>query len=415
MIMERMILHSDINHCYAQIEEMKYPMLRKIPMAIGGFEEKRHGIILAKNDIAKQYQIRTGESLREAYAKCPDLKIIHPNYGDYLYYTEQVKDIYREYSDKVESFGLDEAWVDVSESISMFGSGKEIARQIQKRVLEELGLTISIGISYNKIFAKLGSDMVKHLGLVEITKENYKSKVWPLPVSDLLYVGRATAQKLKAYQIETIGDLARLPQGWMSDHFGKVGEILHLFANGEDSSQVADTFYQEPIKSIGNAITAPKDICDFQDAKLVYYVLVESVASRLKEAGLKGRVISISLRNKDLISFTRQRKITQASNLVSDIMPVVLDLLQKHYDFRMPLRTIGVSVSALESIHGYHQLNMFEDEKEQAKKRILEETMDEIREKFGYQKARRCSMALDKELTGFDPKHDHIIYPVSFF
>lgn len=413
--MERIILHSDINHCYAQIEEMKYPALRKIPMAVGGFEEKRHGIILAKNDIAKTYQIKTGESLREAYAKCPDLKIIHPNYEEYMYYTEQVKDIYREYTDKVESFGLDEAWMDVSDATAVFGDGFHIAKTIQQRVLQEIGLTISTGISFNKIFAKLGSDMIKHMGLVEITKDNYQEKVWPLPIGDLLYVGRATVRKLQDYHIETIGDLAKLPDGWMMDHFGKVGEILSCFARGEDVSEVALSSYKQPVKSVGNAITAIKDITCFEEAKLVYYVLVESVASRLRDGGLKGKVISISLRNKDLISFTRQKKITQATNLTDEIMPIVLGLLKKHYRFSMPLRTIGVSISDLEEEKGNSQLNLFVSEEERKKQRMLEETMDQIRNKFGYQKARRCSMALDQELTGFDPKNEHVIYPVSFF
>lgn len=413
--MERIILHSDINHCYAQIEEMKYPALRKIPMAVGGFEEKRHGIILAKNDIAKTYQIKTGESLREAYAKCPDLKIIHPNYEEYIYYTEQVKDIYREYSDRVESFGLDEAWIDVSSSSTVFGDGYTIAKTIQQRVFQEIGLTISTGISFNKIFAKLGSDMNKHLGLVEITKDNYQEKVWPLPIGDLLYVGRATVKKLQEYHIETIGDLAQLPDGWMMDHFGKVGEILSCFARGEDVSEVALSSYKEPVKSVGNAITAIKDITCFEEAKLVYYVLVESVASRLRDGGLRGKVITISLRNKDLISFTRQKKIAQATNLTNDIMPIVLNLLKTHYSFSIPLRSIGVSISDLEDDNGYAQLNLFVSEEEQRKQRRLEETMDLIRSRFGYQKARRCSMALDKDLTGFDPKNEHVIYPVSFF
>ena len=281
---ERVILHSDINHCYAQIEEMRHPELRKIPMAVGGHEEARHGIILAKNDMAKAYHIKTGESLREAYAKCPQLKIIHPDYEAYMYYTEQVKDIYREYTDKVESFGLDEAWIDLTQSISLFGSGKAIAQEIQKRVWQEIGLSVSIGVSYNKIFAKLGSDMQKPMGLVEIRKDNYQTLVWPLPVEDLFYVGRATKKKLRYYGIDTIGDLANLSKGWMKDHFGKMGELIWWFANGEDISEVALSGAKEPVKSVGNAITAPRDINTFEEAKIIYYVLVESVASRMRDS-----------------------------------------------------------------------------------------------------------------------------------
>lgn len=412
---QRVILHSDINHCYAQIEEMKYPELRHIPMAVGGHEEARHGIILAKNDLAKTYDIRTGETLREARAKCPQLCIIHPNYEEYIYYTNRVKDIYRQYSDKVESYGLDEAWIDLSESQKLFGNGYDIARTIQQRVYDEVGLSISIGLSFNKIFAKIGSDMVKYMGLVEITKQNYQDKVWCLPIEDLFYVGRATSRKLKAYSIMTIGDLARLPVGWMKDHFGKMGELIWWFANGEDISQVALFQHKDPVKSVGNAITAPKDITTFEEAKIVYYVLVESVASRLREQGLQGTVISISLRDKHLESFTRQRKIAQGTALTNEIMPHVLELLQEHYHFDIPLRSIGVTISGIETDSAYHQINMFVDEEERHKQKCLEEAMEDIRSKFGFTKIRRCAMLLDKTLTGFNPKEDHIIYPESFF
>ena len=191
--MERVILHSDINHCYAQIEEMKFPQLRYVCMAVGGSERSRHGIILAKNDKAKECGVKTGESLREAFVKCPQLRIIPPNYEEYVYYSEKVKEIYQAYSDKVESFGLDEAWIDVSESTKLFGSGYEIATEIQKRVKDELGLSVSIGISYNKVFAKMGSDMKNNMGLVEITRTNFRDMLWPLPIEHLFYVGKATA------------------------------------------------------------------------------------------------------------------------------------------------------------------------------------------------------------------------------
>lgn len=412
---ERVILHSDINHCYAQIEEMKYPELRHVAMAVGGDEEERHGIILAKNDIAKTYKIKTGETLREAKAKCPHLIILSPNYEEYIFYTEQVKSIYRRYSDKVESFGLDEAWIDVSASISLFGDGKAIAKAIQVSVWEELGLSVSIGISYNKIFAKIGSDMHKHMGLVEIKRETYKKMIWPLPIGDLFYVGRATKQKLEYYSIDTIGILANLPIGWMKDHFGKMGELIWWFANGEDVSQVALSSHKEPVKSVGNAITAPKDICSFEEAKIIYYVLVESVASRLREQGLQGNVIRISLRSTALTWFSRQRTITRSTNIAKEIMAVVLELLRKHYTFKQPLRTIGVCVSGIESDSIFTQMNLFISEEERLQQKELEETVDRIRARFGSDKVKRCAMLLDTKLTDFNPKEDHIIHPVGFF
>lgn len=411
---ERVILHSDINHCYAQIEEMKYPPLREVPMAVGGNEEKRHGIILAKNDLAKTYHIKTGESLREAYAKCPHLCILQPNFEEYMYYTEKVKAIYREYSDQVESFGLDEAWIDISNSMALFGSGFDIAKTIQQRVLHEVGLSVSIGVSFNKIFAKLGSDMDKQMGLTIITKVNFKEKVWGLPVEDLLYVGRSTKEKLAKISITTIGDLARLPLGFIRDYLGKMGEMIWCFANGQDESEVSISTYREQVKSVGNAITSPKDITTFEEAKMVYYVLVESVASRLKEKGIEGNVIGISLRNKDLKCITRRRKIKQATNLVGDIIPHVLNLLSENYDFNLPLRTIGVTLSGIEVEGTWHQLNIFENEEEHDKRKLIEETMDSIRSKYGFSKAKRCILMLDQELTGFNPKEDHVIYPVAF-
>ena len=412
---QRIILHSDINHCYAQIEEMKYPQLREVPLAVGGREEARHGIILAKNDLAKAYKIKTGETLREAKTKCPSLCIIHPNYEEYMYYTDKVKAIYRAYSDKVESYGLDEAWIDLSTSCKLFGDGYTIAKTIQKRVYEELGLTISIGMSYNKIFAKLGSDMDKHMGLTVISEDNYKEKVWCLPIEALFYVGRSTKKKLLYYSIDTIGKLANLSIGWMKDHFGKVGELLWLFANGRDVSEVALSFHQDEVKSIGNAITAAKDITSFEEAKIVYYVLVESVASRLREQGLQGKVVSIYLRDKQLRSFTRQRTLKQAVCLTKEIMPHVVELLRRNYDFQIPLRSIGVALSGMEVDHGYRQMNLFMSEEERMQELKLEETIDAIRAKFGFYKIRRCATLKDRTLSDFNPKEDHVIYPESFF
>lgn len=207
--MKRVIVHSDINHCYAQIEEMLRPQLRNVPMAVGGSEEKRNGIILAKNDLAKAKGIRTGESLREARRKCPDLLIIHPDYDAYIYYTEKIKDIYRRYTDRVESFGLDEAWIDLTHSQRLFGDGIDLARRIQDEVFETYGITVSMGVSFNKIFAKLASDLLKHKGFVVVTEDDFKEFIWPLPAEDLLMVGSRTRKKLNEMRIFTIGDLAK--------------------------------------------------------------------------------------------------------------------------------------------------------------------------------------------------------------
>lgn len=412
---ERVILHCDINHCYAQIEEMKYPQLKSVPMAVGGYETTRHGIILAKNDLAKPFGIKTGDTLREAYEKCPELLIIPPNYEEYLYYSGKIKDIYREYSDRVESFGLDEAWVDISESITRDRSKEIISKEIQDRVYAQLGIHISIGISFNKIFAKLGSDMNKKAGLTFITKENYQDIVWKLDVGELLYVGYATKHKLQRIGIETIGDLANINTLDLKDRLGKMGEIIGMFARGEDTSQVARYIDDKSIKSVGNGITTPKDMVTIQDAKLVFYVLAESIASRLRDLHKKASTISIHLRDTNLSSFSRQMKTKEPLNLAHSIMEYVMKLLREHYQFFIPLRSITLSASDLCDESTTHQLSLFEDTKNMDQQRNLEMTIDHIRERYGFSKIKRCCMLCDEELTDFNPKSDHVIHPIGYF
>lgn len=410
----RKIFHIDINHCYAQIEEMRCPELRNVPMAVGGHEEKRHGIILAKNDIAKKLGIKTGESLREAKEKCPDLLIIPPDYDAYIYYTNAVKKIYYEYSDCVESFGLDEAWIDYTNSEHLFGDSVQCAASIQKRVLQEIGLTVSVGVSWNKVFAKLGSDMKKPYGLTVITKENYKDTVWPLPAEDLMYVGPATSHKLHGRGILTIGDLAQYPVVYLKKAMGVAGEMIHAFANGLDTSTVSKTAYQAPIKSIGNAITMVHDVSSLEEIRPVYYVLCEAVASRLREAGMEGDTISISLRNADLNWFVMQRKRAQKTNVSSEIMAEAESMLAA-YDFISPLRAVGISVSSLSKDNGTRQLSLFQDEERHEKDRRIDQAMDDIRDHYGFYAIRRACTLKDRPLTEFNVKEDHTVHPTGYF
>ena len=321
--MERWIIHSDINHCYAQIEEMMYPELRNVPMAVGGHEEDRHGIILAKNDLAKKYHIKTGESLRDAFQKCPELLIVPPHYDDYLFYTEEVKRIYREYSDKVESFGLDEAWIDITGTEKLFHkTAMELAEEIQRRVFKELGLTVSMGLSFNKVFAKLGSDLDKKQGLAVITRDNFKDMVFPLPVADILYIGKATSSQLNERNIYTLGDLALSSKEYIKSFLGKNGEMVWLFANGYDTLSVNSS--QQVIKSVGNGITAKHDIHTIEEAKIVLSMLAESVAKRLRQSNKLGSVISIGMRYKDLQGLSRQKRVDTPTNIAQEILDLVL-------------------------------------------------------------------------------------------
>ena len=390
--MERFIMHSDINHCYAQIHEMMYPELKKIPMLIGGSEEKRHGIVLAKNLLAKSYGIKTAQTLRDAKKLCPHVLIIPPDYDLYQYYSKKVKDIYREYSDKVESFGIDEAWVDLSYSTKLFGKAEDIAKEIQNRVLNEIGLTISIGLSFNKIFAKLGSDLIKPSGFVVIGKDNFKEKIFSLAVEKLLNVGNATKSKLNNINVFTIGDLANASLEKINKLLGKNGNMLWAFANGLDYSEVNHQNFIRKPKSIGNGITSVKDIENNTQLKIVFQVLVESVASRLKDIQLQARVIKINIRSSDLTSFSRQTTLDCATNTSSVVLKAVMELANDDKTFAMPVRSIRIVASKLSLDNNTTQLNLFYDADYFIKEKKVDETIDKIRKKFSFEVIKRANV-----------------------
>lgn len=414
--MERWIIHSDINHCYAQIEEMMYPELRNVPMAIGGHEEDRHGIILAKNDLAKKYHIKTGESLRDAFQKCPELLIVPPHYDDYLFYTEEVKRIYREYSDKVESFGLDEAWIDITGTEKLFHkTAMELAEEIQRRVFKELGLTVSMGLSFNKIFAKLGSDLDKKQGLAVITRDNFKDMVFPLPVADILYIGKATSSQLNERNIYTLGDLALSSKEYIKSFLGKNGEMVWLFANGYDTLSVNSS--QQVIKSVGNGITAKHDIHTIEEAKIVLSMLAESVAKRLRQSNKLGSVISIGMRYKDLQGLSRQKRVDTPTNIAQEILDMVMILLRDNWNMAIPLRSLSISVSSLVEKETYaYQMSLFNtaNEEDRYEQLHLEEVIQEIKERWGEKSIKYGHSLLDEELSDFSTQLGMDIHPPGF-
>ncbi len=412
--MERTILHCDLNNFYASVECAKDPNLRDIPLAIAGNQELRHGIILAKNQLAKQMGIKTGQAIWEAKQICEDLILLPPDFKEYQRCSKMVKEIFTQYTDFIEDFGIDESWLDVTQSKALFGDGKTIAETIQQQIYHEIGLTSSIGVSFNKIFAKLGSDYKKPMGITIITPENYREIVWPLPVEDLLYVGRSTTDKLNQLGIRSIGDLAQFNYGKLKQVLGKWGEYLWRFANGQDHSEVAKQTYLFPIKSIGNGITAPRDIYDIEDFRLIAYVLCESIIARMREQQLAARCISVQFRNINLISFTRQMTFSVPIYTVKRLVDIAVSLCQENYHFQVPLRSISISVSRLLSRNSYHQLSLFEDF-DDTEEEALDVVMEQIRKRFGTFSIRRCSMKNDLELTGFDPFSDHTIHPVNFF
>ena len=413
--MERIILHSDCNSFYASVECLHHPEIREKPVAVGGDIEQRHGIILAKNQLAKQFHVSTGEAIWRAKQKCPELIVLPPNFPLYLRFSRLARDIYLDYSNRVEPFGLDEAWLDITSSENQKDKGERTAHEIRKRIREELGITVSIGVSYNKIFAKLGSDYRKPDAVTMITKENYRQIAWPLPVSDLLYVGPATKRKLNGFGVHTIGELAQTPVEILRSKFGKIGDILSCFSNGLDSSPVADFQNQPIVKSIGNSTTTPRDLERDEDVKMILYVLADSVARRLREQGLKGRTIHSSVRDNSLFSFTRQKTLGFYTNLTEEIAGEALSLFREHYQWKRPVRSIGISVSDLEAGTICSQTSLFCDEVKREKMERLDNTVDRLKARFGTFAVQPAVLLKDRKLSGFDPKNDHIIHPVGYF
>lgn len=411
--MERVILHSDLNNFYASVECLYHPELRNKPVAVGGDAQLRHGIVLAKNEKAKRCGVQTGEALWQAKQKCPELVFVPPNFQRYLKYSKMAKEIYQEYTDQVESFGLDECWLDLTASTRLFGSGVKVADQVRQRIKFELGVTASVGVSFNKIFAKLGSDLKKPDATTEITRENFKQRVWPLPVEALLYVGGATKTKLNRYGIQTIGQLANAQRNFLEYRLGKNGFMLWAFANGHDASPVADGDTSSKIKSIGNSTTAPRDLISDQDIKITLYILCESVAERLRDHGLECATVQISIRDKELFSYQRQGKLDAPSCTAKDIFQLAYALFEKNHTNGKPIRSIGVRACQL-TAQGHVQLSFLPEKIQAQNRQNLESSVDEIRRRYGHFSIQRGLMLTDKQLSNLDPKGDHIIFPESF-
>lgn len=298
--MNRTILHSDCNCFYASVELLHHPELRGKPVAVGGDPEARHGIVLTADYTAKRYGVKTGMALWQAKQVCPDITFLPPRMDLYLRFSRMAQEIYADYTDKREPYGIDESWLDVTDSATLKGDGFHIAQEISSRMKKELGITVSVGVSFNKIFAKLGSDYKKPDAITTMYEDEFQRKAWCLPVSDLLYVGNATNKKLYSMGIRTIGDLAESDETLLVRKLGKMGSILWAFANGYDESPVKLENTSAPVKSVGNSTTTPKDMETDEDVKIVLYILAESVAARLRENGFRCRTVEISVRDKEL-------------------------------------------------------------------------------------------------------------------
>lgn len=410
----RYILHSDCNSFYASVECLYRPEIRDKPVAVSGNADDRHGIILTKNQIAKKFGIKTGEAIWQAKQKCPELVTVPPNFPLYKRFSKMTREIYGRYSEKVEPFGLDEAWIDISDREMNFEKAKHIAEEIRKTVKYELGITVSIGVSFNKIFAKLGSDYKKPDAVTMITDKNYKDIVWPLPAEDLLFVGPATRKKLNNMGIYTIGNLANCPLETLISVFGKNGNILYQFANGSDKASVAFSVSHQDVKSIGNSTTAYRDLKTVDDIKIVAFVLSDSVARRLREQNMKAFVVGVSIRDNQLISFTRQKKLDVPTDITEEIAENAIELFLKNKG-NNPLRSIGISLSDLVPSDIPAQMSFFENAKNSERLHSLDCAVDGLKKRFGTYCVQPAVMLNDRRLSGFNPKDDHTIHPVGYF
>ena len=409
--MEHTILHSDMNNCYASIELLYRPELRGKPLAVGGDPEARHGIVLAKDQMAKKAGVKTGMALWQARQVCPDIVFVPPRMDLYLKFSRLAHEIYGEYTDKQEAFGIDESWLDVTESCSIKGDGMTVANQISSRIKKELGITVSIGVSWNKIFAKLGSDYKKPDAITEISRKNYKEIVWPLKAEELLYVGRATKRKLNQYGIRTIGELATADRKFLHRTLGKMGVVLSVFANGDDQTPVSYEDEHAPIKSIGNSTTTPRDLENETDVSIIIYLLAESVSARLRENHFVGDVIEISVRDNELHSFTRQRKISMPTNITSEIGLYAMQIFKENYNWNKPIRSIGVRVADLMTDTVPVQLDLFNNQERRDRQHKMDLAVDEIRRRFGYYSIQRGMMYQDRRLSSVNAKDDHTVHP----
>lgn len=379
--MDRVILHIDMNNFYASVETLYDPSLRDVPMAVGGDRERRHGIVLAKNMLAKAKGVKTAEALWEAERKCPGIRFVPPHFDRYAKYSRLAKSIYAQYTDMVESFGLDECWLDVTGSTRLFGSGREIAEEIRLRIREELGLTVSVGMSFNKIFAKLGSDYRKPDAVTEITRENFREIVWPLDAGALLFVGKSTQAALRKYGMRTIGDVAQADRRLLRRLLGKNGEQLSIYANGEDMAPVARIGEAEELKSVSNSTTAIHDLRDDGEIRAELYMLSESVAHRLREKGLSGYNVQLSVRKYNLETYQRQKMLDVAVADSESIFRAAYGLFRAHHTGES-IRSIGVRVSSLVPL-GMTQCSLFGDAARGQRMQKLETAVDFLRCKYG--------------------------------
>lgn len=381
---DRVILHCDMNGFFASVELLDHPELRDVPMAVCGSPDKRHGIILAKNELAKAAGVVTAETVWQALKKCPDLQFVPPHMSKYKHYSRLINQIYQRYTDMVEPFSVDESWLDVTASQSLFGSGKEIADNIRETVKNELGLTLSAGVSYNKIFAKMGSEYKKPDATTVISRENYKEILWPLPAGEMFFVGKATAEKLAHVGIKTIGDIALSDPDMLTRLLGKHGRVLWEYTNGLDTSPVTHVGDEEKIKSVGNGVTFSRDLVTEDDIITAVTSLSDTVAGRLRKYGMKAWGIKVDIKDPYFKVISRQKQLFTPTNLAEEIARSALEIIHASWRSGSPIRMLTVTGINLTDESTEEQISLFaSDTHAHIRGEKIERTMDQVREKFG--------------------------------
>jgi len=373
-----------MNGFYASVELLSRPDLKGLPVAVCGSPDNRHGIILAKNEKAKAFGVVTAETVWQARKKCPELRLVRPHHDRYREYSLMINDIYQRYTDMVEPFSIDESWLDVSASLNLFGSGEKIADEIRSTVRSELGLTLSVGVSFNKIFAKMGSEYKKPDATTVISRENYKDILWPMPVRELFFVGQATADKLIRMGIRTIGDLAAADRRLLVSVLGKQGGQLCDYARGEDESPVALYRERQEVKSVGNGMTFRRNLLGLSDFRTAVTALADKVSTRLRGHGLKCGGVKVDIRDPDFKTISRQKQLDMTTNLGEEIARAAMELISASWNPDKPIRLITVTAISLCPEDSAEQLSLFTaGSRDREKQEKVERTMDSIRAKYG--------------------------------
>ena len=394
---QRIILHCDLNNFFASVTLLENQTLTDMPVAICGSKADRHGIVLAKNEHAKKYGVKTAEAIWQAKQKCPDLIILPPNYEKYEYYSLEARKIYAKYTDKIEPFGIDECWLDVTGSTMLFGSGEEIAHKIRQDIKKDLGITVSVGVSFNKVFAKLGSDMKKPDAVTVISPDDFKEKIYSMPISDLLFAGHKTAEKLNSVGVFTIGDITLVSDATLTRLLGKNGLELKRYALGQDSSPVADMNAKTVPKSISKSITGAKDFTNEDEVWQTILALSEEITGKLREEHLYAGGVQVHIRDANLVTREPCKALKNPTDIAILIAEAALKVFRENYFWETPLRSIGVRAIHLKKDVSAEQTDMFSNSEIAAKKEKIENSIYNIRKKFGKNSVKRARTIKNKQ------------------